>query len=238
MIGQTEIKLPTLSVCIPTWDQNGLGPSFLEDALNSLVRQTYKEFQVVITDHSVTDVMETVTNKFTDVLNIKYIRNEENRGNGPHNTNFAIDNSDGEIVKILFHDDLLYEDNSLELIINEFTSDDVVWLVTGCNHTDADKGKYWNDMIPYWSMSILDGVNTISSPSVMAFRKNTNIRFDESLVMMMDIDIYYNLHSNYGLPKILPNILVTNRVHKNALSCKFDWKTEGEKIYLRKKYNL
>jgi hypothetical protein len=93
-------------------------------------------------------------------------------------------------------------------------------------------------MIPYWSMEIFDGVNTISSPSVMAFRKDTNLRFDEDLVMMMDIDMYYNLYLNHGLPKILSEILVTNRVHKDALSWQFDWKTEDEKLYLKEKYKI
>jgi hypothetical protein len=235
---QIDKNTPTLSVCIPTWDQNGLGSNFLNDALKSLTIQTYKNFQVVISDHSISDDIENVVKNYKDVLNIKYIRNENNRGNGPYNTNFAIDNSDGEIVKILFHDDFLNDDKSLEIIINEFTNPEVIWLVTGSNHTDADKTKYWNEMIPYWSMDLFNGINTISSPSVMSFRKNTNIRFDDTLVMMMDIDMYYNLYLNYGLPKIIPNILVTNRVHKDALSWQFDWKTKDEKIYLRKKYNL
>lgn len=229
---------PTLSVCIPTWHQNGLGPKFIEDALASLVQQTLSNFQVVISDHSDNDTILEVVDKFRKDLDIKYIRNTNNRGNGPANTNFAIENADGDIVKILFHDDFMSDSRALELILNEFSSKDVFWVVTGCNHTDAIKSRYWNEMIPYWSMEIFDGVNTISSPSVMAFRKDTNLRFDEDLVMMMDIDMYYNLYLNHGLPKILSEILVTNRVHKDALSWQFDWKTEDEKLYLKEKYKI
>ena len=59
-----------------------------------------KDVQIVVSDHSINDDIQDYCNLNEHNLNIKYIRNENDRGDPASNTNNAIDNSDGEIIKI------------------------------------------------------------------------------------------------------------------------------------------
>jgi hypothetical protein len=47
-----------MSVCIPTSDMSGLGAGFLRNNFDILIRQTFKDFNVIISDNSTTDAIE------------------------------------------------------------------------------------------------------------------------------------------------------------------------------------
>ena len=93
-------------------------------------------------------------------------------------------------------------------------------------------------MTPRWNENIYRGVNTISSPSVLSYRKNTNILFDTNLTMLMDCEIYFNLYKNYGLPHIISDTLVTNRMHDNQISKNYSLNLNTEINFVTKKYNI
>lgn len=228
-----------ISICIPTWEQYGLGVNFLKELLTSITRQSYKNFNVIISDHSLNDEIKNLSNEFSNTLEINYFNFNENRGNGPSNTNNGLKNCDGDIIKIMFQDDLFFDDNSLYLINHVFNDDRCNWIVNGCNHSKDGKNFYGN-MIPYWNEKILYGVNTISSPSVLSFRnkKINNCLFDENLIMLMDCEYYYQLYLKYGLPKIIPNILISNRVHDKQISSLYNKDINEEIRYIKNKYNL
>ena len=227
-----------ISICIPTWEQYGKGTDFLNHLLNTIVTQTYKNFNVIISDHSIDNNIENLCNSFKDKLEIFYIKNPNNRGNGPANTNNSIINADGDIIKIMFQDDFFYENNSLELIVKEFENNDCNWLVNGCNHTYTDGENFVNSMSPRWNDNIILGINTISSPSVLSFRKGINILFDEKLIMYMDCEMYYQLYLKFGLPKIIPNYLITNRLHEHQISSMYQKDANEEINYIKTKHKI
>jgi glycosyltransferase involved in cell wall biosynthesis len=227
-----------ISICIPTWEQYGYGVSFLRNNLDSILLQTYKNYDVIISDHSINSEIESVVNEYKSNLDIKYLKYSENRGNGPSNTNNSILNADGDIIKIMFQDDFFYNPNSLELIYNKFTNTNCDWVVNGCNHT-YDNGKTFNDnMIPHWNNNIILGVNTISSPSVLSFKNYGVNFFDDNLTMLMDCEMYYNLYLKYGLPEIISDILITNRMHSHQISQMYNKDINLEIKYIKEKYNL
>ena len=43
----------TISIAIPTWEFNGRGSEYLNDLLRTIQIQSYKDFEVCISDHSV-----------------------------------------------------------------------------------------------------------------------------------------------------------------------------------------
>ena len=229
---------PKISICIPTWEQNGYGAQYLSKLLETIKTQTFKDFEVVISDHSVSNVILDVVNQYSKLMSIVYVKNEEKLGNSPSNTNNAIKNSNGEIIKIIFQDDFFFSDDSLLKIFKQFTDPKVNWLVNGCNHTDSDNTSFNRFMVPRWNDLLYKGVNTISSPSVLTFRKNTKVFFDENLVMLMDCEIYYNFYKKYGLPTILPDTLITNRLHQNQISSNYKSNINDEINYVKNKYSI
>ena len=209
-----------VSIAIPTWENNGRGAEFLEDLLSTIEIQTLTDYEVIVSDHSEDNSVKNVV-KFYEKkgMNIKHVRNTENRGNGPANTNAAIEQCTGEVVKVMFQDDFFYDDEALEKIYNALMESDSDWLVCGCNHTRSDGRDFYWTLMPTWNNELLKGVNSISSPSVMAFkREKVSERFDENLSMMMDCEMYYRLDKLHGQPVYLHDDLVTNRVHEGQIS--------------------
>ena len=89
-----------VSVAVPVFEYYGRGVEVLDDMLRTISIQTLKEVEVVISDHSINNDIENYCQKNEYGLNIKYIRNEDGRGNPAINTNNAIDNCTGEIIKV------------------------------------------------------------------------------------------------------------------------------------------
>ena len=90
-----------ISICIPTYEVNGKGVEYLNHSLSILQNQTYQDFEVVISDHSIDDGIKNLCESWKTRLDISYIRNEYGRGSISCNTNVAIKHAKGEVIKIL-----------------------------------------------------------------------------------------------------------------------------------------
>ena len=212
-----------MSIAIPTYEVKGRGVEFLNDLFRTIEIQTFKDFEVVVSDHSKDDKLVDVIDDFQYKFDIKYVKNKNDFGNGPANTNNAIKNCSGDIIKVMFQDDFFYDDEALQKIHDCF-NDNYDWLVCGSNHTQDDGNTFYWDLYPKWNDNIIRGVNSISSPSVMAAKKKVfdQIKFDESLVMMMDCEIYYHIKKEFGEPIYLHDVLVSNRVHQDQISLRYN----------------
>jgi len=225
------------SIVIPTWEQYGKGYFFLTQLLDSIKNQSFNDYEIVISDHSINNEIENICKKY-DFLKISYLRNQNKRGNSPHNLNFGLRQAKGEIIKVMFQDDFFINPNSLKLISNEFEINDCKWLVNGCCHT-TDSINFFRYMIPKWNDRINEGVNTISSPSVLSFINKDILYFDENLTMLMDCDYYYSLHKKYGLPSILKEYLIANTFHEYQISKMYDKNLQEEiNLVKQKKYEF
>lgn len=203
-----------VSVVVPTFEYYGRGVEFLDDMFRTISQQTIKDVEVVVSDHSVENDIEEYC-KFNEYeLNINYIRNTIDRGNPCSNVNVAIDNSSGEIIKVLMQDDFLYDTEAFEKMYNSLSESNSYWLVCGAIHTRDDGNTFFNPMYPKWSeyMILEPGNNFLGSPSNVAFKKEVNLRFDPKTAMLMDVDFYYNMMLNYGHPVYINDILIGNRV--------------------------
>jgi hypothetical protein len=54
----------------------------------------------------------------------------------------------------------------------------------------------------------------------------------------MDCEIYYNFYKKYGLPTILPETLITNRLHQNQISSNYKSNINDEINYVKNKYSI
>lgn len=233
---------PRFSICIPVWEQGGFGFQYLKDLIRSIQIQTFQDWELVISDHSVSDeIYEFVASlggiKYYNLNRVKYIRNLSDRGNGVANLNQSLIRASGEIIKIMFQDDFMFDRRCLEKFDRAFHDENTKWAVCGCNHT-RDGVNFERFMVPSWNDKLLEGVNTISSPSVLAFRNENIELFDENLTMLMDVAHYYRLGERHGLPTILEDCLVTNRCHENQISSRYNGNLGDEIRYCKEKYGI
>lgn len=200
-----------ISICIPTYEMGGQGHMFLKKSFEILTNQTFKDFNVIVSDHSKDNFIEGLCVQYENKLNIKYYKNTEKRGSSSANINNAIKNADGKLIKILFQDDFLFNERSLEEIVKNFDTEKDNWLVTACTHS-KDGVNFFNPIYPIYNNLIHLGKNTISSPSVLTIKNENPLFFDENLLWLMDVDYYKRCYNKFGNPKIINEINVVNGI--------------------------
>jgi glycosyltransferase involved in cell wall biosynthesis len=207
-----------ISICVPTWECNGYSEVFTRELFQSIKKQSFDDYEVCISDQSDNNIVLETCEEYANYFSIRYFKNTEKNG-GPANTNSAMDMAEGEIIKVMFQDDLFYSRDCLKEISEAFDSTDKKWLVSGCNHiNESFSTGHYNYMIPKWNDDVIRGVNTISSPSVLSVKSEIKDRFDSNVPHLMDCEYYYTLYSQYGEPIIVENCHITNRMHENQHS--------------------
>lgn len=89
----------------------------LQVLLDSLVKQTYKDFEIIIVDQNAHDLLEQLVCKYEEVLSVKYVRS--NIKGLSLNRNIGLKYCSGSIVGFP-DDDCFYDSSVLERIINIF----------------------------------------------------------------------------------------------------------------------
>lgn len=100
---ETQLRKPRVSIGLPIFN----GETFLEETLNSLLTQTFTDFELIISDNASTDNTETICRSYAERdQRIRYYRNEENLG-AAENYNITFHLAQGEYFKWAAADDLL-----------------------------------------------------------------------------------------------------------------------------------
>ena len=215
-------EIPFFSIAIPTYGYGGKGAEFLNYNLSILDKQKFKNFEIIISDHSTDDTIKKVVFEWNSnpdsTLNIIYYHNEHGRGIISPNLNNAMKHCTGKWIKILFQDDFLYDENSLltQYEILE-ANPDIKWLITTFYHSD-DGFSFYRLFHPKLSDNIWAGNNTLGNPSNLTIKNQDLIFFDENLNWLVDCEYYYRLYLKYGNPTIINSITVVNRTHGGGLT--------------------
>jgi glycosyltransferase involved in cell wall biosynthesis len=94
---------PIVSVAIPVYNSS----RYLKETLDSILNQTFQDFEIVITDGRSTDATPEICRQYAaQDSRIHYYRSEDNYGPG-WNYNQAFERSTGKYFKWQAHDDLL-----------------------------------------------------------------------------------------------------------------------------------
>jgi glycosyltransferase involved in cell wall biosynthesis len=192
--------MPKVTIAIPTHDMEN-ARFFLTRCLDSILKQTHEDFDIVITDNSPTDKLKRVVQQYG--MKIHYSLNP--RRGATINTNEAIRQSKGELVKILHMDDYFAHKNALKDIVEVF---DGSWLITGTQ----------GNAYPYWTDDIMIGNNKLGSPSALTIKNENPLMFDEDLKWLFDCEYYKRLHDKFGEPTILDGVNVVIGVHDGQMT--------------------
>lgn len=99
---ENEIHPPRVSIGLPVYN----GENFIQETLDSLLAQTFQNFELIICDNASTDRTETICREYaTKDKRIRYYRNSENLG-AAKNYNRTFELSTGQYFKWAAHDDL------------------------------------------------------------------------------------------------------------------------------------
>lgn len=130
---------PRVSIGLPVYN----GENYLALAIDSLLAQTFQDFELIISDNASTDGTEAICRDYANRdSRIRYVREEENRG-AAWNFNHLVDLARGEYFTWAAHDDLCAP-NWLQRCVEILDRDlSVVLSFTRHQPIDAD-GKPFN----------------------------------------------------------------------------------------------
>lgn len=114
--------MPTVSICIPTYNRK----EYLRQALDSVVAQTYKDFEIILFDDGSTDGTEEMVKN--SGYNIRYYWHE-NQGEAAA-CNKLIELAKGRYISFVHSDDLLFAD-SIERMVEAMKAEPVDVIVYG-----------------------------------------------------------------------------------------------------------
>ncbi len=104
--------IPKIGLGVPVYN----GERYLEETLESLLAQTFQDFEIVICDNASTDSTQEICRRFAARdSRIRYFRSQENRGAAP-NFNWSFSLARGDYFKFAPYDDL-YRPTYLEKCI-------------------------------------------------------------------------------------------------------------------------
>lgn len=228
-----------VSICIPTYN----GEKFLQESLDSVNAQSYKNIEVIISDDGSTDKTLNLCKKFKENTQFPVnIYTHQPQGIGT-NWNHCIEKANGTYIKFLFQDDILY-DTCIEEMVEMYVKYPDIGLVaskrdfiidTGMKSEQIEKWieKYknlqidyelFNDSIYYLTHRIFSEksflaspLNKIGEPSCVMFRKDIIKKiglFDVQLKQILDYEYWYRILKNYPVI-VIDKSLVAFRIHEN-----------------------
>jgi glycosyltransferase involved in cell wall biosynthesis len=106
--------VPRLSIGLPVYN----GENYLAESIESLLGQTYRDFELIISDNASTDRTADICREYAARDDrIRYVRQPRNIGAAP-NHNFVVQQARGELFKWAAHDDL-FGPELLRLCVDE-----------------------------------------------------------------------------------------------------------------------
>lgn len=238
---------PLVSICIPTYN----GANYLQEALDSVKKQTYKNIDVVISDDASIDETLSIVNKFKKEVDFPvYIFNHNPSGIGA-NWNNCVKKAKGEFIKFLHQDDVLYQE-CIEKMISITEKDDNVGLVY-CrrkiiSENNSKSHKTWiktygelhtNLETLYPLTGVLHGkdylkdkkllnspLNKIGEPTATLLHKDVFNKvgyFSSKLKQTLDLEYWYRLMPFFNIGFVDEDLIMI-RLHSNQAT----WINEKE----------
>ena len=190
---------PLVSICIPAYNS----AEYIKDTVESLLRQTYTNIEVVVADDCSKDntceILESI-----EYSRLKIHRNEKNLGM-VGNWNNCLRLGSGEFLKLVCADDML-DSNAIEKEVTALINHPTAVMVESdtrlVDNDNKQKGAYHR----YHKSGLVNGKevarkalifkNYFGAPVNNMFRRDAFLKtggFDERFTFILDFDLWVNL---------------------------------------------
>jgi|APSaa5957512535_1039671.scaffolds.fasta_scaffold52141_2 glycosyltransferase involved in cell wall biosynthesis len=191
-------SFPIISVIVPTYNRANI----LCETLDSILCQTYENFELIVVDDGSTDNTEEVVKKYND-LRLHYIKTE-NWGGPARPRNIGIQISKGEYIAFCDDDDL-WLPHKLESQIKLFCCDNNVGLVySKCYmlrenkiYRKAPKMNLYNGYV-FHKMIFITNVPILTAiVDKKVFKKIGFFDEDKKIIALEDMNLWIRLAKEY-----------------------------------------
>ena len=203
-------KSPTVSVIIPTYNRAHL----VGRAIQSVLDQTYQDFELIVIDDASTDNTEEVVKSFNDER-IKYLKHDENKGvAAARNTGIKV--ARGEYIAFQDSDDEWFSQKlEKQMKVFEAASPEVGVVYTGFWRIESNKKIY----IPSEKVARKEGNihaellrgNFVDTPTAVV-KKDCFAKvgiFDERLPRLQDWELFIRISKDYHFKCVDEPLLIS-----------------------------
>ncbi|WP_375510572.1 glycosyltransferase, partial [uncultured Nostoc sp.] len=226
--------MPRVTVIIPSYNHE----KFVGEAIQSVLNQTYQDFELVITDDGSTDKTVEIIKSFTDTR-IRLFCFERNQG-ACVAANKCISEAKGEFIAMLSSDDI-FAPEKLEKQVNFLDKNPEIGAVFGFAEIIDEYGNDFQDENHFykhifiqpnrtrfeWLNYFFFRLNCLCHPSVLIRKKCYDHigSYDERFAQLPDLDFWIRLCLKYEI-YIIPENLIKFRVLQNETNASGDKPTK------------
>ncbi len=204
-----------VSVIIPTFNRK----DFLKEAIDSVLSQTYKNFELIVVDDGSTDGTGEMISKYYPQIRYFYQKNK-----GPSAArNKGIKEAKGEYISFLDSDDLWLKEK-LKKQIDFFDKNpeykicytDEIWIRNGKRVNPKKKHRKYCGWIFERTLPLC-----IVSPSSVIIHRNVfeNVGlFDEEFFVCEDYDLWLRISSKYPIYFLEEKLIIKRGGHEDQIS--------------------
>ncbi len=189
--------MPLISIIIPLYNKE----RFIKDTLNSVLTQTFKDYEIIIIDDGSNDNSKSIISQFGDKrLTVYY-----NSNNGvSHARNFGISKSNSDLIALLDGDDI-WESNHLENLYSLYKNFPHCGLYAAAYNKRYFNGRnikcdfnkvpsnHFGIINDYFLASIKDGLAWTSAVLIPKITFNKIGMFDEEMRSGQDTDLWIRI---------------------------------------------
>lgn len=203
---------PFFSIIIPTYNR----ATFLPDTINSVLNQTFQNFELIIIDDASTDNTKEIVTSFND-SKITYYRNENNIERGA-SRNKGIELAKGKYICFLDSDDH-YCANHLQTLFEAVQQNTTPALYFTNSYLLEERHEPVEKIVP----DLLNGdvlkylLTYTPNPARVCIEKSilNECKFDASIPGLEDIDLWLRIAVKYPV-KHIPKYTNIYQIHPNS----------------------
>jgi len=192
---------PKVSICMPNYNF----AQYLPEAIESVLKQSYSNFEFIIIDNCSTDNSAEIIKRYAESESrIQFSVNEYNVGL-VNNLNLCLKKAQGDYIKFLFSDDMLASDKAVEKMVSVLDSDQEIALVATSRYLIDDRSAIKKVLSQYQGKTeyagteiiqdcLIEQKNKIGEPSVVMFRrKHIGRGFDGRYRQAVDLEMWFRI---------------------------------------------
>ncbi|MBA2848915.1 glycosyltransferase [Thermosulfuriphilus ammonigenes] len=205
---------PLVSVIIPTHNRKG----FLKEAVESVLAQRYRHFELIVVDDGSTDGTEEVIKEYPSIIYLRIPQGGVSRAR-----NRGLEVSRGEIIAFLDSDDLWLPEKLLYQVAffqahpsALICQTEEIWFRHGRRVNPRKKHRKLDGFIFFESLKLC-----LVSPSAVAMRRELFKlvgTFDEDFPVCEDYDLWLRVTSRFPVYLLRRPLVIKRGGHKDQLS--------------------
>jgi glycosyltransferase involved in cell wall biosynthesis len=212
---------PYFSICMPAYNQ----PEMIRRSLNAIQQQSFRDFEVIITDDSPGNEVGVIAESFKPFFKISYYKNLKALGT-PENWNQAIRYAKGKWIKLMHQDDWLASEDALEMFFQMANKNpDKSFFFSAFANIDDESGKKEFVNCNSWQLFLLRISPLhlfkkvyVGNPSCTLIRNDQKLFYDNRLKFVVDFEYYIRCFQSGYHWKYIPTQLINVGFHPDQVT--------------------